>query len=56
MDNGRPKVELYQLSLKLTRKGGSSLETTLSKACTVRSAWWQRGLSSTLVDGYRQSG
>lgn len=57
MDNGRPKVELYQLHLKLSRKGGSSLEMTISKSCTVRLAQLGRGGdSSSLVDGGRQSG
>eukprot|EP00903_Cladosiphon_okamuranus_P012270 g11508.t1 len=35
MDNGRLKVELYQLRLTMSRKGGSSVETTISKSCTV---------------------
>lgn len=37
-DNGCPTVELYQLQLKLTRKGGSSVDMALSKSCTVRLA------------------
>ena len=36
MDNGHPMVELYQMNLKLTRKGGKSLDVVLSRSCTVR--------------------
>lgn len=35
-DNGLPTVELYQLNLKLARKGGKTVDVVLSKSCTVR--------------------
>lgn len=34
-DGGRPTVELYQMKLKLTRKGGNRADMVLSKSCTV---------------------